>query len=183
MCSSNQGTERCQQKLGKISSLLNFEYSHPDAHDLPTFSSQLLKILCSGRPEAIYKEETFFMKISPLIWAPFTNTKSFNFLSVTAMSTNWNGTSLSGNWDLKYWHFCSVIRAQTDLICIFNPLCHLKSLCIWQWRTGDLFLRTTGDFLKWLALYSRNTDRIRKILLYNMAALTWLTWEKDLNCR
>ena len=171
-----------QQKLDKIR-LLNFEYSHPDAHNLPTFSSQLLKPLCSGRPEAIYKEETFFRKISPLTWAPFTNTKPFNFLSVTAMLTNWNGTSLSGNLDLKHWNFCSIIRTQTDLICIFNPLCHLKILCIWQWRTEDLFLRTTGDFLKRLGRHSRNTYRVRRILLHNMAALTWITWEKYLNCR
>lgn len=86
----------------KISSLQNFDYSHPDAHDLQTFSSQLLKILASGRPEAIYKKETFKKKkISPLTWTPFTNTQSFNFLSVTALFTNWNSMSLTGNLDPK----------------------------------------------------------------------------------
>lgn len=70
MYSSNQGTEKmpnyqpAQQSLDQIISHLNTENSHLDAHNLPTFSSQLLKIPCYGRPEAIYKEETFLLEKS-----------------------------------------------------------------------------------------------------------------------
>lgn len=70
MCSSDQGAEKmphdqpAQQTLEQISSLLNIENSHLDAHSLPTFSSQILKIPHSGRPEAIYKEETFLLEKS-----------------------------------------------------------------------------------------------------------------------
>lgn len=88
MRSSNQGAEKmphdqpAQQSLDQISSLLNIENSHLDAHNLPTFSSQLLKITRSERPEAVYKEETFLLeKNLPSARAPFTNTKCFPFLS------------------------------------------------------------------------------------------------------
>lgn len=88
MRSSNQGAEKmphdqpAQQSLDQISSLLNIENSHLDAHNLPKFSSQLLKITRSERPEAMYKEETFLLeKNLSSARAPFTNTKCFPFLS------------------------------------------------------------------------------------------------------
>lgn len=108
MRSSNQGAEKmphdqpAQQSLDQISSLLNIENSHLDAHNLPTFSSQLLKITRSERPEAVYKEETFLLEKT--YHQPELHSQTQNVFPsfLTVMLSSWNDTLLSGNLDLKY---------------------------------------------------------------------------------
>lgn len=78
---------------------------------------------------------------------------------------------------------------QSSLV-FFNYLHHLTVLPVWQWRTEDLSLKTVGDFLKWFSSCStKNCDYLlgaqleQKSLPHSMAAPTWATGEKYLNCR